>query len=64
MAAVVIIGSGRGLRIEAHCGNEPNKSKLALHKPLYHCNSRWKQLYFSNKMKHSSYWGEPERAPH
>ena len=34
MAAVVIIGSGRGLRIEAHHRNQPNKSKLALHKSL------------------------------
>ena len=31
MAAVVIISSGSGLRIEAHRGNQPNKIELALY---------------------------------
>ena len=34
MAAVVIIGDGCGLRIEARSGNQPNKSKLLLYKLL------------------------------
>ena len=34
MAAVVIINSGCGLRIEVHCRNQPNKSKLSLYKPF------------------------------
>ena len=34
MAAVVIIDGGCGLRIEAHCRNQPNKSKLSLYKLL------------------------------
>ena len=33
-AAVVIIGDGCGLRIEAHCRSQPNKSKLSLYKLL------------------------------
>ena len=33
-AAVVIIGGGCGLRIEAHHRNQPIKSKLLLYKPL------------------------------
>ena len=28
-----------------------------LYKPLYHCNSHLKQLYFSNKMEHFNYKG-------
>ena len=35
MAAVVGIISGRGLRIEAHHRNQPNKSKLVLFNPLW-----------------------------
>ena len=57
MAAVVVIGSGRGLRIEARRGNQSNKSKPALYKPLYHCNSSLKGLYFSNKTECFSYKG-------
>ena len=34
MAATVIISGGRGLRVEAHQRNQPNKSKLSLCKPL------------------------------
>ena len=34
MTAVVGITSRRGLKNKACCRNEPNKSKLALHKPL------------------------------
>ena len=38
MAAVVVISSGCGLRIEVLRRNQPNKSKLhiSLYKPLYH----------------------------
>ena len=35
MAAVVVIGDGRGLRIEMCCRNQPNKSKLLLYKLLF-----------------------------
>ena len=35
MAAIVGIASRRGLRIEAHHRNQPNKSKLVLYKPLF-----------------------------
>ena len=34
MAAVVIIGGGRGLKVEACHRNQPNKGTLLLHKPL------------------------------
>ena len=34
MAAVVVIGDGRGLRIEGCHSNQPNKNKLLLYKPL------------------------------
>ena len=34
MAAAVVISSGCDLRIEAHCGNQPNKSKPVLYKLL------------------------------
>ena len=36
MAAVVGISNGRGLRIEVHCKNQPNKSKLLLCKLLFY----------------------------
>ena len=42
MTAVVAIGSSRGLTIEVRRGKLPNKSKPALYKPLYHCNSSLK----------------------
>ena len=35
MAAVVVIGNGRGLRFEARHRNLPNKSKLLLYKLLF-----------------------------
>ena len=34
IAAVVVIGDGHGLRIEARHRNQPNKSKLSLYKLL------------------------------
>ena len=44
LAAIVGIISRHGLRIEAHRRSQPNKSKLALYKPLLrlycHLNSR------------------------
>ena len=39
VAAVVGIVSRCGLIIEAYCRNQLNKSKLAMCKPLIHCNS-------------------------
>ena len=57
MAAIVGIDSRRGLRIEAHCRNQSNKSKLALYKPLLHFYSHLKQLYISNKTECFSYKG-------
>ena len=50
MPTVVIIGDGRGLRIEACHRNQPNKSKLLLYKLLFSLNIPFKQLYTSNKM--------------
>ena len=57
MAVIVDIVSRRGLRIGAHHRNQPNKSKLALYKPLLRLYSHLKQPYISNKMKHFSYKG-------
>ena len=57
MAAIVGIVSRRGLRIEARHRNQPNKSKLALYKPLLCLYSHLKQPYISNKTKHFSYKG-------
>ena len=56
-AAIVGIDSRRGLRIEVHCRNQPNKSKVALYKPLLHFYSHVKQLYISNKTERFSYKG-------
>ena len=39
MAAVVGIVSGHDVSIHTRHGNYPNESKLALYKPLLHCNS-------------------------
>ena len=36
MTAVVIVGSGHGLRIEAHCRNQTYKTKLSLYNLLFH----------------------------
>ena len=45
MAAVVGIDSGSSdVSIYTRSGNQPNKSKLALYKPLLHYNSHLKQL--------------------
>ena len=49
MAAIVGIISRHGLRNESRHRNQPNKSKLALYKPLLHFYSHVKQLYTSNK---------------
>ena len=57
MAAIVGIVSRRGLRIEVCCRNQPNKSKLVLHKPLLRLCSHIEQPYISNKTKHFSYKG-------
>ena len=57
MAAIVDIVSRRDLRIEAHHRNQPNKSKLVLHKPLLRIYSHLKQPYISNKMECFSYKG-------
>ena len=57
MAAIVGIVSRRGLRIEARHRNQPNKSKLALYKPLLRLYSHLKQPYISNKTKPFSYKG-------
>ena len=45
MTAIVTIISRCGLTIEACHSNQSNKSKLALYKPLLHCNRHLKQLY-------------------
>ena len=57
MASIVGIVSRYGLRIEEHRRNQPNKSKLALYKPLLRLYSHLKQPYISNKTKHFSYKG-------
>ena len=57
MAAIVGIVRRCGLRNEVGCRNQPNKSKLALYKPLFHFYSHLKQLYMSNKTEHFSYKG-------
>ena len=44
-----------GLTIEVLCRNQPNKSKVALNKPLLHFYSNLKQLYTSNKKERFSY---------
>ena len=57
MIAIVSIVSRRSLRIEAHRRNQPNKSKLALYKPLLRLYSHLKQPYIINKTKRFSYKG-------
>ena len=57
MAAIVGIVSRRGLRIEARRRNQPNKSKLALYKPLLRLYSHLKQPPMSTKTKRFSYKG-------
>ena len=57
IAAIVDIVSRRGLRIGARHRNQPNKSKLAMYKPLLRLYSHLKQPYISNKTKCLSYKG-------
>ena len=57
MAALVDIVSRHGLRIGARRRNQPNKSKLALYKPLLCLYSHLKQPYISNNTKCFSYKG-------
>ena len=57
MTAIVGIVSSPDLTIEASHRNQPNKSKLALYKPLLHFYNHLKQLYISNKMECFSYKG-------
>ena len=57
MEAIVSINSKHGLRIEVSRRNQPNKSKLAMYKPLLHLYSHLKQLYISNKIECFSYKG-------
>ena len=47
MAAIFGIVSRRGLRNEVHHRIHPNKSKIALYKPLLHFYSVLQQLYMS-----------------
>ena len=49
IVAIVGIIHRRGLRNEVCFRNQPNKSNLALYKPLLHFYSHLKQLYMSNK---------------
>ena len=56
-AAIVNIISRHSLRIGARHRNQPNKSKLALYKPLLRLYSHLKQSYISNKTKRFSYKG-------
>ena len=51
MATVVSIGSRCGLRIEVHCRNQSNKTKVVLYEPLISLKSHLKQWYISNKLK-------------
>ena len=44
IAAEVDIDSGCDISIYMHRGNYPDKSNLALYKPLLHCNNHLKQL--------------------
>ena len=57
MAAIVGIISRCGLRIEVRRRNQPNKSKLALYKPLLRLYSHLKQPPISNKAKRFNYKG-------
>ena len=57
MAAVVSIISRCGLSIDVHHGNQNNKIKLVLFKPLVHFSSCLKWLYISNKTEYFNYKG-------
>ena len=43
------------LSIDAHCRNQPRKTKLVLNKLLIHFNSYLKQMYINNKTEWFSY---------
>ena len=51
MAGIIVIVIRRSLTFESDHRNQPNKSKLALNKPLLHFSSKLKQLYISTKME-------------
>ena len=58
MVAVVVIISKRGINIDAHHGNQPNKNKLVLFKALIHINSHLNPLlrkYIHKNKGHFSY---------
>ena len=55
MAAVIDIVSRRGLSIDVHHTNQPNKSKLVLYKPLIHIYSHLKKLCMHTMMIYFSY---------
>ena len=55
MATVVGIISGHGLTTDAHHRNQPNTSKLELHKLLLQFNNHLKQLLRSDKTEHFCY---------
>ena len=53
MVAVVNIVSSHDLNIDVHCKSQPNRSKLALYKPLIHIYSclHSKTIHFSYKSR-------------
>ena len=51
MAAVVDIDNGHGLSIYRRHGNYPDKSKLALYKPLLHCSNHFKPRQSASVLK-------------
>ena len=58
MVAIVVIVSKRGINIDAHHGNQPNKSKLVLFKALIHINSHLNPSlheYIHKNKEHFSY---------
>ena len=57
MTAVVIIGGGHGLRVEAHRGNQPNSTSCCCISRYFHFNFFFKQPCTSNKMEHFGYKG-------
>ena len=58
IVAIVSISSKCGLTIEACCGNQANKTKLAMHKAVLHFKGCLKQLCISNKREYFSYIGK------
>ena len=55
MAVIVDMVSRHGFRNELRRRNQPNKSKLALYKPLLHFYSLLRQLYINNKTECLNY---------